>query len=126
VRIFPRGECIVSIEREVYWFEFEELVDDENNKIQLGRVLEDVGLPCVASLWSNSAVLRYWRIQQSKIAAFASGLHERLGQGSLIRVLGDTLCGWSSLRSQQNRAARTCESANGAPTCDVNTVLGVS
>ena len=83
-------ECIVPIERGVYWFEFQELFDDENNKIQLGRVLEEVRLPCVVSLWSNSAVVRYWRIHQSKIATFASRLHECLEKGSLLRVLGDT------------------------------------
>jgi len=71
-------------------FKFEQLFDDENDEIQLGQVWEEIALPCMASLWSNHAILRYWRIQQRKIAAFASGLDERLDEGSPLRVLGDT------------------------------------
>jgi len=43
------------------------------------------GLPRTASLWSNSAVLRYWRIQQRKITAFASGLRPGCVRASIHR-----------------------------------------
>jgi len=68
-----------------------------------------LGLPSEAYTagWGNAEILEHWRVQQHKLAAFASGLHVRLGAASRVSSLNDAalvliadeiLGGWSLLK----------------------------
>jgi len=35
------------------------------------------------------AIMQHWRVQQNKVAAFANGLHARLGAASWVSLLND-------------------------------------
>ena len=57
--------------------------------------------------WSNTTTLEFFRAQQHKVAAFASGTHARLGAASrvlvldeqtLVMIADEVLGGWSLLR----------------------------
>jgi Leucine-rich repeat (LRR) protein len=50
-----------------------------------------LGLPAEAEEWDNLKILDYFRVQQAKMAAFASGLHVRLGQASCLSSLNDLI-----------------------------------
>jgi len=81
-----------------------------------------LGLPPEAAEWDNTTILEHWRVQQHKVAAFASGLHVRLGAASqvsslsdaaLVLVADEVLSGWTLLKLlQRERLARAGESAS--------------
>ena len=67
-----------------------------------------LGLPAEAAEWRDIRIAEHLREQQSKVAAFASGLHRRLGAGSMVSQLDEqvlvliaeeVLGGWSLMRS---------------------------
>ena len=69
-----------------------------------------LGLPAEAAEWGDIEIVEHFREQQSKVAAFASGLHRRLGAGSmvsqldeqvLVLIADEVLGGWSLMREWQ-------------------------
>jgi len=81
-----------------------------------GLCYKDMGLNCwwevlaltpVVVSWDNTSILEFWRVKQHKVAAFASGLHVRLGAVSQVLSLNDVaivlitnevIGGWSLLK----------------------------
>ena len=66
-----------------------------------------LGLPAEAAEWRDIEIVEHFRGQQSKVAAFASRLHSRLGAGSmvsqldeqaLVLIADEVLGGWSLMR----------------------------
>ena len=75
--------------------------------IPLSTCWQALGLPAAAADWSNATTLGYFRVQQHKVAAFASGMHARLGAASgvsgldeqmLVMIADEVLGGWGLLR----------------------------
>ena len=48
-----------------------------------------LGLPAAAADWSNATTLEFFRVQQHKVVAFASGMHVRLGAASRVSRLDE-------------------------------------
>ena len=59
--------------------------------ISLSMCWRELGLPAEAAAWNNAATLDFLRLQQHKVAAFASGLHGRLGAASGVSMLNDQI-----------------------------------
>jgi hypothetical protein len=62
-----------------------------------------LGLPAEAADWTNAMTLDYFRVQQQKVAEFASRMHARLGAASgvswldeqaLVMIADEVLGGW--------------------------------
>ena len=93
-----------------------------NKYICLNSCWQALALPPEAVIWNNTAILQHWRVQQHKVAAFASGLHARLGAASWVSSLNDmalvliadeVLGGWSLLKLwQRERLAREVETVS--------------
>ena len=75
--------------------------------IRLSTCWQALGLPAAAADWSNATTLEFFRVQQHKVAAFASGMHARLGAASevsrldeqtLVMIADEVLGGWGLLR----------------------------
>ena len=71
------------------------------------RGLNELQHPAVAADWTNAMALDYLRVQQQKVAAFASGMHARLGAASgvswldeqaLVMIADEVLGGWGLLK----------------------------
>jgi hypothetical protein len=84
----------------------EEHADAEEN-LRLSTCWRALGLPAAAADWSNAMTLDYLRVQQQKVAAFASGMHARLGAASgvswldeqaLVMIADEVLGGWGLLK----------------------------
>ena len=80
----------------------EEHADAEEN-LRLSKCWRALGLPAAAADWTNAMTLDYLRVQQQKVAAFASGMHSRLGAASgvswldeqaLVMIADEVLGGW--------------------------------
>jgi hypothetical protein len=67
------------------------------------------GLPgaAVDEDWTNATTLDYFRVQQQKVTAFASGMHWRLGavsgvswldEQTLVMIVDEVLGGWGLLK----------------------------
>ena len=95
--------------------------------INLKRCWQALALPPEAAGWNDTVILQYWRVQQQKVAAFASGLHARLGAASkvsslnneaLVLIADEVLGGWSLRklwqreRLQRERLQREAEPAS--------------
>ena len=57
--------------------------------------------------WTNAMTLDYFRVQQQKVTAFASGMHSRLGaatgvkwldEQALVMIADEVLGGWGLLK----------------------------
>ena len=63
-----------------------------------------------AADWDNAAILSFFRMQQHKVAAFASGMHARLGaQKQMLAVIADEVLGQKNCKhwlSQWERQVR--------------------
>ena len=79
-------------------------LNDEN--LRLSTCWRALGLPAAAAGWTNKMTLDYLRLQQQKVAAFASGMHARLGAASgvswldeqaLVMIANEVLGGWGLL-----------------------------
>jgi len=75
--------------------------------LSLRACWQALGLPAAAAGWSNATTLEFFRVQQHKMAAFASGMHARLGAASevsrldeqtLVMIADEVLGGWGLLR----------------------------
>ncbi len=84
---------------------------DKTHSIRLSRCWQALGLPSEASDWDNKRTLRFLRVQQQKVAAFASGLHQRLDMASavmhldeptLVMIVNEDLGGWSLVHEWQH------------------------
>ena len=73
----------------------------------LSTCWRSVGLPAAAADWTNAMTLDYLCVQQQKVAAFASGIHARLGAASgvswldeqaLVMIADEVLVGWGLLK----------------------------
>jgi len=78
-------------------------------RTRLSRCWRALGLPAAAAAdhWTNAMTLDYFRVQQQKVAAFASGMHWRLGAASgvsaldeqaLVMIADEVLGGWGLLK----------------------------
>ena len=83
--------------------------DDAEEKMRLSTCWQALGLPAEAADedWTNAMTLDYFRVQQQKVAAFASGMHSRLGAASgvswldeqALEIIADeVLGGWGLLK----------------------------
>jgi len=66
-----------------------------------------LALPPEAADYHDARIVEHWRVQQAKVAAFASGMHVRLGAAShvsslndvaLVLIADEVLGGWSLLK----------------------------
>ena len=82
-------------------------VEDYGMDLSLRACRQALGLPAAAADWSNATTLEFFRVQHHKVAAFASGLHARLGAASevsrldeqaLVMIADEVLGGWGLLR----------------------------
>ena len=89
--------------------------DDAQEGIRLSTCWQALGLPAAAADWSNATTLEFFRVQQRKVAAFASGMHARLGAASevsrldeqtLVMIADEVLGGWSLLREWRQQEGR--------------------
>ncbi len=80
---------------------------DAEEKMRLSTCWRALGLPAAAADWTNAMTLDYFRVQQQKVAAFASGMHARLGAASgvscldeqaLVMIADEVLGGWGLLK----------------------------
>ena len=81
--------------------------DDAQRGIRLSTCWQALGLPTVAAGWSNATTLEFFRVQQHKVVAFASGMHARLGAASgvsrlddqtMMMIVEEVLGGWGLLK----------------------------
>eukprot|EP00802_Teleaulax_amphioxeia_P021194 Tamp_21529.p1 GENE.Tamp_21529~~Tamp_21529.p1 ORF type:complete len:167 (+),score=34.90 Tamp_21529:609-1109(+) len=89
--------------------------DDAQSCIRLSTCWQALGLPAAAADWSNATTQDFVRVQQRKLAAFASGMHARLGAASevsrldeqtLVMIADEVLGGWSLLREWRQQEER--------------------
>jgi hypothetical protein len=94
------------LRRPIYEFS----VDGRTVEPRLQRHWRVLGLPAEADEWDDIEIVEHFREQQSKVVAFASGLHGRLGARSmvsqldeqlLVLVADEVLGGWSLMREWQ-------------------------
>jgi len=96
---------------EVFVDDYEELSEEEHadaeESLRLSTCWRALGLPAAAAGWTNTMTLDYLRVQQQKVAAFASGMHARLGAASgvswldeqaLVMIADEVLGGWGLLK----------------------------
>ena len=85
------------------------LLHDVEGLLRLSTCWRALGLPGAAADedWTNATTLDYFRVQQQKVAAFASGMHARLGAASgvswldeqaLVMIADEVLGGWGLLK----------------------------
>ncbi len=85
------------------------LLHDVEGILRLSTCWRALGLPAAAADedWTNAMTLDYFRVQQQKVAAFASGMHARLGAASgvswldeqaLVMIADEVLGGWGLLK----------------------------
>ena len=83
------------------------LLHDVEGLLRLSTCWRALGLPAAAAGWTNTMTLDYLRVQQQKVAAFASGMHARLGAASgvlwldeqaLVMIADEVLGGWGLLK----------------------------
>ena len=85
------------------------LLHDVEGILRLSTCWQALGLPAAAANedWTNAMTLDYFRVQQQKVAAFASGMHSRLGAASgvswldeqaLVMIADEVLGGWGLLK----------------------------
>jgi len=96
---------------EVFVDDYDELSEEEHadaeESLRLSTCWRALGLPAAAAGWTNTMTLDYLRVQQQKVAAFASGMHARLGAASgvswldeqaLVMIADEVLGGWGLLK----------------------------
>ena len=78
--------------------------------IRLSSSWQELALPAAGADWTNAATLDFFRLQQQKVAAFASGMHVRLGASSvvsrlheqiLVMIADEVLGGWGLCKEWQ-------------------------
>jgi hypothetical protein len=83
------------------------VVDVEDENLCLSTCWRELRLPAAAAGWTNTMTLDCLRVQQQKVAAFASGMHARLGAASgvswldeqaLVMIADEVLGGWGLLK----------------------------
>ena len=85
------------------------LLHDVEGLLRLSTCWRALGLPAAAADedWTNATTLDYFRVQQQKVAAFASGMHWRLGavsgvswldEQALVMIADEVLGGWGLLK----------------------------
>ena len=109
-----RAEDVLAIGRALKAWPLPLLRDVQEDHARLSTCWQALGLPAAAADWSNATTLEFFRVQQHKMAAFASGMHARLGAASgvsrldeqtLVMIADEVLGGWGLLREwQQERA----------------------
>ncbi len=97
--------------------------DDAQPGIRLSTCWQALGLPAAAADWSNATTLEFFRVQQHKVAAFASGMHARLGAASgvagldeqtLVMIADEVLGGWGLLREWRQHSEHAGDEGAGA------------
>ena len=92
------------------------LLHDVEGHLRLSTCWRALGLPGAAADedWTNATTLDYFRVQQQKVAAFASGMHWRLGAASgvswldeqaLVMIADEVLGGWGLLKEWRQELA---------------------
>ena len=73
-----------------------------------------LGLPEAAADWTDAMILDFFSVQHHKVAAFASGMHWRLGAASgvswldeqaLVMIANEILGGWGLLKEWRQELA---------------------
>jgi len=107
-----RIEDVLSIGRALRAWPLPLLHNVPDDDIRLSTCWQALGLPAAAADWRNATTLEYFRVQQHKMAAFASGMHARLGAGSglsgldeqtLVMIADEVLGGWGLLREWRQK-----------------------
>jgi len=106
-----RAEDVLAVGRALRAWPLPLIRDVPNESAKIGIRLstcwQALGLPAAAADWSNATTLEFFRVQQHKMAAFASGMHARLGAASevsrldeqtLVMIADELLGGWGLLR----------------------------
>ena len=106
-----RAEDVLAVGRALRAWPLPLLRDVRNESaqdgIRLSTCWQALGLPAAAADWSNATTLEFFRVQQHKMAAFASGMHARLGAASevsrldeqtLVMIVEEVLGGWGLLK----------------------------
>ena len=116
-----RAEDVLAIGRALRAWPLPLLLDVQDDHarygIRLSTCWQALGLPAAAADWSNATTLEFLRVQQHKVAAFASGMHARLGAASgvsrldeqtLVLIADEVLGGWGLLREwrEQEQAGK--------------------
>jgi hypothetical protein len=109
----PSLEDFSTCNRDSGQSQFAPLASTEVMAGSLYRCADELALPTTAEGWSNRTILDFFRTQQGKILAFASGLHGRLGAESSVALLdeqavllvADALMGGWRLQLQWQREA---------------------
>jgi len=92
--------------------------------VQLGTCWRELGLPAEAAAWENAEILDFFRAQQEKVVAFASGMQARLGAAScvsslnelaLVMIADEVLGGWTLRRQWAREGACEGEEARHSP-----------
>ena len=105
-------------------FELGQAVGMFLDDMPLSRCSQALGLPAEAADWDNKTTLHFLRLQQQKVTAFASGLHQRLGaasavsclnQPTLVMIVDVVLGGWSLLEQWQRERTGEEEGAGTSP-----------
>ena len=83
-----RAEDVLAVGRALRAWTLPLLRDVRNESAQSGTRFstcwQALGLPAAAADWSNATTLEFFLVQQHKMAAFASGMHARLGAASEV------------------------------------------
>ena len=86
--------------------------DESRYGLRLSTCWQALGLTAAAAYWSDATTLEHFRVQQHKVAAFASGMHVRLGVASevsgldeqtLAMIADEVLGGWGLLSEWQQQ-----------------------
>jgi len=105
-----RTEDVLAVGRALRAWPLPLLLDVRLGGADLSSCWQALGLPvwaAFAPVWSNARTLEFFREQQHKVAAFASGMHARLGAASgvsgldeqtLVMIADEVLGGWGLLR----------------------------
>jgi len=129
-RVAPRAEEVLALGRALRAWPLPLLLDVQDDYefdaaqrgIRLSTCWQALGLPTAAADWSNATTLEFFRMQQHKVAAFASGMHARLGAASGVSrldeqtlvMIADEVLGGLGLLQEWRKQERTGEGSGSA------------
>ena len=106
------------------YFDEESKYEEEEEEVSLSKCWRELGLPAGAATWENARILDWFRVQQQKVVAFASGLQTRMGAAScvsslnelaLVMIADEVLGGWTLRRQWEREGACEGEEARHSP-----------
>lgn len=93
--------------------EFKHTLPPPPAPFNFNQFVQRLGLPETAVDWDDAQILEFWRVTQSKILAFASGQHPRLGEASailntnqnLVVMISEMTTGWYTFVAKDSQRA---------------------